>query len=92
MNNTYLIAPSRHQILHLTAWAYDRVKLMDPETPWPTGRYLPLCQQDMGRETWRITGPWAERWPTHRKYAICRRCHKNLAAVFDELLRVQAML
>lgn len=61
-------------VLHLAIWAHDR-----PGTAliYGTGRWVPLCGGN-GRpvEAWVITGPWAERWPGHAHWPVCRRCRR----------------
>lgn len=84
MNGTYLIAPSRHPVIHLTVWAHDRQEHMGDSLSWATGRSVPLCGQDRGRE-WQITGTWAQKWPKHSTYAICRRCRHVANQIDAEL-------
>lgn len=57
--------------LHLRVWAYDRLE--HQPSYGPTGRSVPLCGQDLGAG-WQLTGPWAERWESHRRGGMCSRC------------------
>jgi hypothetical protein len=89
VNSVYLVAPSRHHILHLTVWAHDRKRSKDPSVSWTTGRSVPLCAQEFGRDTWQITGPWAEKWPTHSRYRVCGRCREVVEQLAVELTQAE---
>lgn len=75
----YLISrPGRP--LHLAVWVQDRAEHQPDHGYYHTGRHVPLCGTDYGR-TWILTGPYAERWPAHRRGGLCLHCREALGGL-----------